>query len=112
MARKSSPPATPAPVPAEQGRGLDVATVVPWIAFWGWVALDSALAYRKSQTAQEPLEDSIAVPEIPDAALPVEPRSRPWSNWSFGARAAMIGAPIVAMLGPLLLDRLMRRRKP
>ncbi len=112
MARKSSPPDTPAPAPTEQGRGLDVATVVPWIAFWGWVALDSALAYRKSQTAQEPLEDSVAVPEIPDTPRSDEPRRRPWSNWSVGAKAAMIGAPIVAMLGPMLLDRLMRRRKP
>lgn len=89
-----------------------MATVVPWIAFWGWVALDSALAYRKSQTAQEPLEDSASVPEIPDTPLSDEPHRSLWSTWSVGAKAAMIGAPIVAMLGPMLLDRLMRRRRP
>ena len=27
------------------------AAVLPWIALWGWVAVDSALTYRKSREA-------------------------------------------------------------
>jgi hypothetical protein len=86
-----------------------VATVVPWIAFWGWVALDSALAYRKGQTAQD---ESYSAPETPDPPPVDEARNRPWPGWSVGARAAMISAPIIALFGPLVLDKLMRRRKP
>ncbi len=91
---------------------LDVATVVPWIAFWGWVALDSALAYRKSQTASDQPEESGPEPGLDAAPAAEEPSVRRGSLWSAGAKAAMIGAPMVALLGPLLLDKLKRRRKP
>ena len=111
MARKTDPPITPVPAEPDRGRGLDVATVVPWIAFWGWVALDSALAYRKSQAEREDAAENHAIPEIPDAPPLEAPRVRSWPGLSFGARAAMIGAPILALLGPLMLDRLMRKRK-
>lgn len=108
MTRKSS--ATDEP---DKTRGaLDVATVVPWIAFWGWVALDSALAYRKSQTAPEQTAEALTPPEIHDLPPAEEPLKRPRSLWSAGARAAMIGAPIVALFGPMVMDKLTRRRKP
>ena len=72
-------------------------------------ALDSALAYRKSQAALEQTEqvqsdvrdDVVDPPEAKRARL-----------WSPGARIAMISAPVIALLGPLVLDRLTRRRKP
>ena len=83
--------------------------MAPWIAFWGWVALDSALVYRKSQAALEQTDESQV--EGPDEAA-AEPRSHPWTLWSPGARLAMISAPVIALLGPLLLDRLTRLRKP
>jgi len=110
VARKSTLPTGSSPPDADRARGaLDVATLAPWIAFWGWVALDSALAYRKSQAA---LEQSVDVesdsPEDPE----IEPARHPWTLWSPGARFAMIGAPVVALLGPLLVERFTRRRKP
>jgi len=110
VARKSTLPTGSSPPDADRARGaLDVATLAPWIAFWGWVALDSALAYRKSQAA---LEQSVDVesdsPEDPE----IEPARHSWTLWSPGARFAMIGAPVVALLGPLLVERFTRRRKP
>ena len=110
LARNQSSPVDPKPSEAEKSRGaLDVATLAPWIAFWGWVALDSALAYRKSQAALEQADEHQAeTADEPDAPPP----ARPWAHWSPGARIAMIGAPVIALLGPLVLDRLTRRRKP
>jgi hypothetical protein len=105
---KTSPPDE-----TDKTRGaLDVATVVPWIAFWGWVALDSALAYRKSQTAQDDLVPTDTEQDIQSSSALEEPGVRRWSPWSAGARAAVISAPIVALLGPLLVNKFMRRRKP
>ena len=101
--------------------GLDVATVAPWVLFWGWVALDSALAYRKSQAALTQAAEADPEPE-PQEVQP-EPRLRRWlrseplsAEGLHGvrkrSRAAMIGAPIMAVLGPLVLGKLLRRRKP
>jgi hypothetical protein len=92
--------------PAEKpGGGLDVATVAPWILFWGWVALDSALAYRKNQAAVDE-----ATPEDHEDP-PAEAPARPWLRSSPAALAGMICAPIMAVAGPLLLGKLRRRRK-
>jgi hypothetical protein len=88
---------------------LDAATLAPWIAFWGWVALDSALAYRKRQAALEQTDEGRPERSEETAAQP-SPHS--WNLWSPGARLAMISAPVIALLGPLVLDRLTRRRKP
>jgi hypothetical protein len=110
LARKKSSPAPSAPSEPDRSRGaLDVATLAPWIAFWGWVALDSALAYRKSQAALEQA-DEVQADVHDDATDP--PASKRRALWSPGARIAMIGAPVIALLGPLVLDRLTRRRKP
>jgi hypothetical protein len=112
LAKKPSPPADPVSADPDKARvALDVATVVPWIAFWGWVALDSALAYRKSQTGLDQAEESPPEPDRPAPSVGGEAPARSWSPWSAGARAAMIGAPILALLGPLVLDKLKRRRK-
>lgn len=100
------------------GGGLDVATVAPWILFWGWVALDSALAYRKSQTALEEAAEA----ETPSAPYADEPHIRRWLGSSTvgvddlntvrkRSLAAMIGAPVMAVLGPVLLGAWMKRRK-
>ena len=86
-----------------------MATLAPWIAFWGWVALDSALAYRKSQAALEQAEGDHA--DGPEEAV-AKPPPQPRTLWSPGARIAMISAPVIALLGPMVLDRLTRRRKP
>lgn len=107
--KKSSPVASSPPEPDRSRTALDVATLAPWIAFWGWVALDSALAYRKSQAALEQaehLQDGVG----DDVADP--PPAKRMPLWSPGARIAMLSAPVIAVLGPLVLDRLTRRRKP
>ncbi len=98
-----------------------MASVAPWVLFWGWVALDSALAYRKSQAAlddvhqpEEPVRPDVEPP-------PAEHGLKRWLSASLwpnslravrqGARTAMIGAPIVAVLGPWLVGKLLRRNK-
>ena len=113
-------PAAP-PAETKSTSGLDVASVAPWVLFWGWVALDSALAYRKSQAA---LDAAQAEPEAaePEPAPKAEHRIRRWLPVSSlcpeglravqkRARTAMIGAPIVAVLGTLVLGKLLRRNK-
>jgi len=119
LAKNESRPG-PLQADANSPSGLDVASVAPWVLFWGWVALDSALAYRKSQAALD--EAAAAEPIIPDVEPPIEHGLRRWlpsptlwpnglSAVQKGARTALIGAPIVAVLGPMLLGRLLRRNK-
>lgn len=102
--------------------GLGAAAVVPWIAFWGWVALDSALAYRKSQAAIDRVVEADPITEIYDGPPSQEGQIQRWLLWSPGtldrlrsmqkrARLSMIGAPIIALAGPLVLGRLFCRRK-
>jgi hypothetical protein len=110
LARKQSEPDDQAPAGDKPGGGLDVATVAPWILFWGWVALDGALAYRKNQAAVEQSAGTESPPldyEDMQAEAPV----RQWLRSSPAAIVAMIGAPIVAVAGPVLLGKLLRRRK-
>jgi len=123
LARKPSAPpaATERPAERQSETGLDVASVAPWILFWGWVALDSALAYRKSQAVLE--QAALVEREPPSEPAPEEaPHIRHW--WFTSpmnldglrevkrrARTAMIGAPIIALLGPVLLKKLLRRNK-
>ena len=106
--------------PERSGGGMGAA-VVPWIAFWGWVALDAALAYRKSQAAIDRVVEAEPIAEIYDGPPTQDGQIRRWLFWGPGtlsslrqmrqrARASMIGAPIVALLGPLLISRLIPRR--
>ena len=108
------------PEPERPGSGMGAA-VVPWIAFWGWVALDAALAYRKSQAAIERVVEAEPIAEIYDGPPAQDEQIRRWLLWNPGtlgglrqmrqrARLSMIGAPIIAFLGPLLISRLIPRR--
>jgi len=106
---------------ARSASALDVASVAPWVLFWGWVALDSALAYRKSQAA---LEEEASAPDLAESLSPppTERRIRRWLPSSQicpeglravqkRARTAMIGAPILAVAAPMLLGKILRRKK-
>ena len=124
MARqKDTPDASEPPAKDLTRSALDVATVAPWVLFWGWVALDSALAYRKSQAALEQAAESDAAQEHHEAPPKDEPEIRRWllaSPMNFDglravqkrARAAMISAPIIALVGPMVLRKLTRRKEP
>jgi hypothetical protein len=94
--------------------------VVPWIAFWGCVALDSAIAYRRSTEAIERAIESDPIAELYDG--PPEPpgQIKRWLMWGPGtlgrlrdlrqrARAWMIGAPVAAIAGPPILLALASR---
>jgi hypothetical protein len=97
--------------------------VVPWIALWGWVALDSALTYRKSREAIDTAIEADPIAELSDG--PQEPSSgsiKRWLLWSPASldklrslrkrtRAAMIGAPLIALAGSTVLLALAGRRK-
>jgi hypothetical protein len=98
------------------------AAVVPWIALWGWVALDSALAYRKSREAIETAIEADPIAELYDGPQEQSGRIKRWLLWSPGsldrlrglrkrARAAMIGAPLIAVAGSTVLLALAGRRK-
>jgi hypothetical protein len=115
--RPAAPPAEAKPEP-----GLDVSSVAPWVLFWGWVALDSALAYRKSQAALEETAQAEPATPAPEPAPKVERRIRRWLPSSplcpeglravqKRAKTAMIGAPIMAVLGTLVLGKFLRRNK-
>lgn len=94
--------------------------VIPWVAFWGCVAVDSALAYRRSTEAIDRAIESDPIAELYDG--PPEPTGqiKRWLMWSPGtlgrlrdmrqrARAWMIGAPVAAIAGPPLLLALAAR---
>ena len=110
--KNSTPAEGPNDPPSQPGIG--VAVVVPWIAFWGWVALDSALAYRKSQAAIEQ-----GAVEAANEPPPSEPNKHDWPQETLErlqgvrklARISMIGAPIIAVLGSLALGRLRSKSK-
>ncbi len=124
MARKKDPPPpTEPPAKTKSGAALDVASAAPWILFWGWVALDSALAYRQSQAALDQAAEAEAAQEHQEAPPVDVPHIRRWLMSSpktldglravqKRTRAAMISAPIIALVGPMLLRKLTRRQKP
>ena len=98
------------------------AAVVPWIALWGWIAVDSALTYRKSREAIDHAIDADPIAELYDGPEEQTGRIKRWLMWSPGsldrlrdlrkrARTAMIGAPLIALAGSAVLIALGRRRK-
>jgi hypothetical protein len=98
------------------------AALVPWIALWGFVALDSALTYRKSREVIDEAIDSDPIAELYDGPAPQTGRIKRWLMWSPGdltklrglrrrAKAAMIGAPIIALAGSSLLLGIAARRR-
>jgi hypothetical protein len=98
------------------------AALVPWIALWGLVALDSALTYRKSREAIDDAIEADPIAELYDGPAPQSGRINRWLLWSPGdlgklrglrrrARAAMIGAPLIALAGSSVLLGIARRRR-
>ena len=96
--------------------------VVPWIALWGWVAVDSALTYRKSREAIDEAIDVDPIAELYDGPQEQSGAIKRWLFWSPGSldrlralrkrtRAAMIGAPLIALAGSTVLLALAGRRK-
>ena len=111
-------------VPAPRGplRSVAKAAVLPWIALWGWVAVDSALTYRKSREAIDHAIDADPIAELYDGPEEQSGRIKRWLLWSPGsldrlrglrkrARTAMIGAPLIAVAGSAVLLALAGRRR-
>jgi len=103
-------------------RRLAKAAVVPWVALWGWVALDSALTYRKSREAIDEAIEADPIAELYDGPQEQSGRIKRWLMWSPGsldrlrvlrkrARAAMVGAPLIAVAGSALLLALSSKKK-
>ena len=98
------------------------AAVLPWIALWGWVAVDSALTYRKSREAIDHAIEADPIEELYDGPQEQSGRIKRWLLWSPGsldklrglrkrARTAMIGAPLIALAGSAVLLALAGRRR-
>jgi hypothetical protein len=82
--------------------------VAPWMVFWGCVAVDSALAYRRSNEAIERAITADPIAELYDGPPVQNGQINRWLMWSPGtlgrlremrrrARALMIGAPVAAV---------------
>jgi hypothetical protein len=98
------------------------AALVPWIALWSLVALDSALTYRKSREAIDDAIEADPIAELYDGPAPQSGRIKRWLMWSQAdlgklrnlrrrAKAAMIGAPLIAIAGSSVLLGIASRRK-
>ncbi len=101
---------------------LAKAAVVPWIALWSWVALDSALTYRKSREAIDDAIEADPIAELYDGPQEQSGRIKRWLMWSPGsldrlrglrkrARAAMVGAPLIAVAGSAVLLAVSKKRR-
>jgi hypothetical protein len=98
------------------------AAVLPWIALWSWVAVDSVLTYRQSREAIDHAIEADPIAELYDGPQEQTGRIKRWLLWSPGdldhlrtlrkrARTAMIGAPVIALAGSALLLALSGRRR-
>lgn len=103
-------------------RSVAKAALVPWIALWSLVALDSALTYRKSREAIDEAIEADPIAELYDGPAPQTGRINRWLLWSPGdlgklrglrrrAKAAMIGAPLIAIAGSTVLFGIARRKR-
>ena len=111
-------------VPAAGGgplRQVAKAAVLPWIAVWSWVAVDSALTYPKSREAIDEAIEADPIAELYDGPQEQSGRIKRWLLWSPAsldrlrhvrkrARTAMIGAPLIALAGSAVLLALCARR--
>ena len=115
----ASPPSVARPSALQQAARV---AVVPWVALWGWVALDSALTYRKSREAIDTAIEADPIAELYDGPQEQSGSIKRWLLWSPGSldrlrvlrkrtRAAMIGAPLIALAGSTFLLALAGRRK-
>jgi len=98
------------------------AALLPWIALWSWVAVESALTYSKSREAIDKAIEADPITELYDGPQEQTGRIKRWLLWSPGsldhlrdlrkrARTAMIGAPLIALAGSAVLLALGGRRK-
>lgn len=96
--------------------------MVPWLALWGWVAVDSALTYRRSRAAIDQAIEADPIAELYDGPQEQSGSIRRWLLWGPGsldrlrglrkrARAAMIGAPLIALAGSTVLLTLSRKKR-
>ncbi len=87
---------------------------IAWVVFWGLIALDSALAYRKSVEAVERAIDADPVAEMYDGPPDQAPQVNRWLLWRsptlerlrrLARRAEVLksSAPWIALVGPPLL---------
>lgn len=94
---------------------------VAWVVFWGLIALDSALAYRRSVEAVEKAVDADPVAEMYDGPPDADGQVKRWLFWrsptlirlrKLSRRAQMLkdAAPWIALLGPPLFFALGLRR--
>jgi hypothetical protein len=111
-------------VPASRGplQSVAKAAVLPWVALWGWIAVDSALTFRKSREAIESAIEADPIAELYDGPQEQSGRIKRWLLWSPGsldklrglrkrARTAMIGAPVLALGGAARLLVLAGRKR-
>jgi len=126
MSKLTAPPELTESIELPATRGplqrVAKAAVLPWIALWGWVAVDSALTYRKSREAIDHAIEADPIAELYDGPQEQSGRIKRWLLWSPGsldrlrglrkrARTAMIGAPVLALAGTALLLVLAGRKK-
>ncbi len=95
---------------------------IAWVVFWGLIALDSAIAYRRSVAAVQRAIDSDPVAEMYDGPLDQNPQVNRWLLWrsptldrlrKLARRADLLktSAPWIALAGPPVLYVLGLRRQ-
>ena len=95
---------------------------IAWVVFWGLIALDSAIAYRRSVAAVERAIDADPVAEMYDGPPDQNAQVNRWLLWrsptldrlrKLARRAELLrtSAPWIAMLGPPLLFAFGLRRR-
>ena len=98
---------------------VEQASIV-WVVFWGLIALDSAIAYRRSVEAVEKAIDADPVAEMYDGPPDQNPQVNRWLLWrsptlerlrELCRQAEMwkSSAPWIALAGPPLFFAFLRR---
>ena len=97
---------------------------IAWVVFWGLIALDSAIAYRRSVEAVERAIDADPIAEMYDGPPDQNPQVNRWLLWrsptlerlrKLARRAELLksASPWIALIGPPLFFVLGRdRREP